>query len=71
MLNIRLANTPLFCTHDIDAIFECAAEQISSVIAESGEELFSANQIGNVVLENIESRLQNALDDLRDMRVLA
>jgi len=68
MLNVRLANAPLFCTHDISAIVECLDRRVSAIMSETGSGALSANQLGTAFFEEIEDYLQEAVKDLREMR---
>lgn len=68
MLNVRLANTPLFCTDDISAIIESLSFQVSAIMSETGNGVLSANQLGTAFFEQVESYLQSAVDDMQEMR---
>ena len=68
MLNERLACIPLFCAHDIDAVMDSATDEMSYLLKETGMELLSANQIGEIVLGKVEQYLQSAVEDMSEMR---
>lgn len=68
MLNVRLANTTLLCTDDINAIIESVHGRISGIMSETGNGALSANQLASALFEEIECYMHGAVDDMREMR---
>lgn len=68
MMNIRLANAPLFFTQDISEIVEGLDARVSSIMSDTGSGALSANQLATAFFEMMEGHLHDAVDDMRDLR---
>jgi hypothetical protein len=54
MLNQKIADTPLFCGCDVDNIISFSQLSISTFMEKNDKNILSANEIGSIILENIE-----------------
>lgn len=68
MLNERIANTPLLCGDDIEDILQCAGIELSDYMSNNDRDLVTANEIGRIFLEKVESHISWAVEAMRQIR---